>query len=95
MRIPFLRRRPKTTREPRTFTASGGLFFLDWEKRSVFGWSNQNEGYIPCPGDYLLTPMESGKVARFRFTEVRDHPGDSTSFGGTVEDDRYLPEGGE
>lgn len=58
--------------------------WLDWINRQVIGWKPKNP---PMPGDYLFSPMESGRTFIFRFIRVR--PSNNQSFVGDLIDVGY------
>ena len=78
--------------EPRRFTVHGGwghhVEFLDFEARKVHGHLPER----PSEGDFLTAEMNSGKIAVFRFTEVRRMRDPADQFFGTVEDVGYEDE---
>jgi len=50
----------------------------DFERRTVVGWidrtamfGSSTPSHGVCVGDDLICPMQSGKIGRFRFTEVK------------------------
>jgi len=57
----------------------------DWEKRSLYGLMTPK----PKVRDILRAKMESGKIARFEFTEVREMADPKDMFFATVRDLEY------
>ena len=75
-------------RRPRNFFVGVGTAWLSWDKRTVcvFGppW--------PHEGDPLYALMQSGRIARFLFTEkIDDGPAPPNAVFAEVEDDRWIP----
>lgn len=62
--------------------------WFDWERRRVVGWKQER----PKVGDYLYAQMQSGKWAKFRYTEVDLKWDPPDMFFGTVKDIGYCTE---
>lgn len=61
------------------------IFFMSWEDRVVAGFLSE----IPEKGDILRCKMETGKIARFEFTEVDRMSNPPDQFFATVKDLNY------
>jgi hypothetical protein len=82
-------------KEPRVISVwmhnawGNSIFFLDWERRRVSGHLKE----IPEEGDILRAKMDSGKIARFQFVEVKRMHDPRDMFFATVSDLEYEVEG--
>ena len=76
--------------EARTYNIGGGwgdrVQWVNWDSRRIVGWKQKR----PRKGDILISPMESGKTAQFRFMEIEYLPDPPDMFFATVEDAGYL-----
>lgn len=70
-----VRRTQPDAPEPTVYRLGGGwgdaIEWWPYESTRVMGWKR----CVPCVGDVLLAPMQSGKMGRYRFVKVR-RPGD-------------------
>lgn len=75
-------------REPVYWQIGGPSSWINFDQRKIVGFSNTK----PIKGDWLFSPMRSGKTAIFEFVKVKPTGDPHDMFFATVKDIGYTDE---